>query len=280
MVRSVLAPTSADRRGTDKLVATAVPHDGDNGLDVSNFPSTNNSEAKKPQRASVWGVTVLATRLRSVGCAMVRTKQAEQTEACFIDLHGLRILHRLILRKTKGSFPACSKRTALSASGHRCSRWYVMCAMPSLEITAFRNALFDLYRAHRHHLSPIGKCQPRSNRYLPMPIHSASFAKHTPQPKKKSLTTPVQMWRDSEGDTPLPRLFRQPPTLAPWTTSNAGRGARSWVDSSISKTINCRDISFDAFQGCSICGGGDQGCKGCTTYRPQRCHRNSGFCPL
>jgi ribonucleoside-diphosphate reductase alpha chain len=44
--------------------------------------------------------------------------------------------------------------------------------------------------------------------------------------------------------------------------------AQRWVDSSISKTINCPvDISFDAFKEVYMAAW-DQGCKGCTTYRP------------
>ena len=44
--------------------------------------------------------------------------------------------------------------------------------------------------------------------------------------------------------------------------------AHKWVDSSISKTINCpEDISFDAFKDVYMAAW-EQGCKGCTTYRP------------
>jgi ribonucleoside-diphosphate reductase alpha chain len=44
--------------------------------------------------------------------------------------------------------------------------------------------------------------------------------------------------------------------------------AQKWVDSSISKTINCpEDISFEAFKDVYMAAW-DQGCKGCTTYRP------------
>jgi len=44
--------------------------------------------------------------------------------------------------------------------------------------------------------------------------------------------------------------------------------AQKWVDSSISKTINCpEDISFEAFKDVYM-EAWDTGCKGCTTYRP------------
>jgi ribonucleoside-diphosphate reductase alpha chain len=44
--------------------------------------------------------------------------------------------------------------------------------------------------------------------------------------------------------------------------------AQKWIDSSISKTINCpEDISFEDFKDVYMAAW-DQGCKGCTTYRP------------
>jgi ribonucleoside-diphosphate reductase alpha chain len=44
--------------------------------------------------------------------------------------------------------------------------------------------------------------------------------------------------------------------------------AQRWVDSSISKTINCpEDIGFEDFKEVYMAAW-DQGCKGCTTYRP------------
>ena len=44
--------------------------------------------------------------------------------------------------------------------------------------------------------------------------------------------------------------------------------AQRWIDSSISKTVNCpEDISFEAFENVYR-QAYDAGCKGCTTYRP------------
>ena len=46
--------------------------------------------------------------------------------------------------------------------------------------------------------------------------------------------------------------------------------AQKWVDSSISKTINCpENISFENFKEVYLAAW-DQGCKGCTTYRPNK----------
>ena len=57
-------------------------------------------------------------------------------------------------------------------------------------------------------------------------------------------------------------------TLAPLEHVKMQAAAQKWVDSSISKTINCpEDISFEAFKDVYM-EAWDTGCKGCTTYRP------------
>jgi len=78
----------------------------------------------------------------------------------------------------------------------------------------------------------------------------------------------VQMWRDTMGDAPLPDYFVNAQTLAPADHVKMQAAAQKWVDSSISKTINCpEDISFEDFKSVYM-QAWDSGCKGCTTYRP------------
>lgn len=57
-------------------------------------------------------------------------------------------------------------------------------------------------------------------------------------------------------------------TLAPLEHVRMQAAAQKWIDSSISKTINCpEDIGFEEFADVYLAAW-DQGCKGCTTYRP------------
>ncbi len=78
----------------------------------------------------------------------------------------------------------------------------------------------------------------------------------------------VQMWRDKFGDKALPDYFVNAQTLPPSAHVKMQAAAQKWIDSSISKTINCpEDISFDDFKDVYM-QAWDQGCKGCTTYRP------------
>jgi ribonucleoside-diphosphate reductase alpha chain len=78
----------------------------------------------------------------------------------------------------------------------------------------------------------------------------------------------VKLWRDLKGDAPLPDYFVNAQTLPPADHVKMQAAAQKWVDSSISKTINCpEDISFEAFKDVYM-QAWDTGCKGCTTYRP------------
>ena len=78
----------------------------------------------------------------------------------------------------------------------------------------------------------------------------------------------VRLWRETHGDAPLPAHFVNAQTLPPLDHVRMQAAAQKWVDSSISKTINCpEDISFDDFKEVYMAAW-DQGCKGCTTYRP------------
>ena len=49
----------------------------------------------------------------------------------------------------------------------------------------------------------------------------------------------VQMWRDLNGDAELPEHFVDAQTLSPSDHVTMQAAAQEWVDSSISKTINC-----------------------------------------
>jgi ribonucleoside-diphosphate reductase alpha chain len=78
----------------------------------------------------------------------------------------------------------------------------------------------------------------------------------------------VQLWRQKFGDADLPDYFVNAQTLEPLEHVKMQAAAQKWVDSSISKTINCpEDIGFEAFKDVYM-EAYETGCKGCTTYRP------------
>ncbi len=69
-------------------------------------------------------------------------------------------------------------------------------------------------------------------------------------------------------DASLPDYFVTAQDLAPSDHLAVQAAAQKYIDSSISKTINCpQSISFEAFKDVYRMAY-EQGCKGCTTYRP------------
>ncbi|HET9429329.1 MAG TPA: adenosylcobalamin-dependent ribonucleoside-diphosphate reductase, partial [Allosphingosinicella sp.] len=79
----------------------------------------------------------------------------------------------------------------------------------------------------------------------------------------------MQVWRRLKGDLPPPEeLFVSAQTLSPSDHLSMQAAAQAFIDSSISKTVNCpEDIAFEAFADIYV-EGYHLGCKGLTTYRP------------
>ncbi len=78
-----------------------------------------------------------------------------------------------------------------------------------------------------------------------------------------------RLFRRLKGDqAPLPDYFVDAQQLSPKDHVAMQAAVQKYVDSSISKTINCpEDLSFGAFKDVYLLAY-DLGCKGCTTYRP------------
>jgi len=78
-----------------------------------------------------------------------------------------------------------------------------------------------------------------------------------------------RLFRRLKGDqAPLPDYFVDAQQLSPKDHVAMQAAVQKYVDSSISKTINCpEDLSFAAFKDVYLLAY-DLGCKGCTTYRP------------
>jgi ribonucleoside-diphosphate reductase alpha chain len=126
----------------------------------------------------------------------------------------------------------------------------------------------DLHRADRHDLA-LRRQRVRGIE----PVFAYAYTRKVLQPdgsrtEEEVAITPWRLWREKHGDAPLPDHFVNAQTLPPLDHVRMQAAAQKWVDSSISKTINCpEDISFDAFKEVYMAAW-DQGCKGCTTYRP------------
>jgi ribonucleoside-diphosphate reductase alpha chain len=187
------------------------------------------------------------------------------TEAWMAQVARAAYLASVTLAREKGAFPLYD-RDAFLASG-------TMRTMPAdvrdaVATHGIRNALLTS-------IAPTGTISLFAGNVSSgiEPVFAYAYTRKVLQPdgsrtEEEVVDYAVQMWRDLHGDAPLPDYFVNAQTLPPLDHVRMQAAAQKWVDSSISKTINCpEDISFDAFKDVYMAAW-DQGCKGCTTYRP------------
>ncbi|MGJ8612259.1 MAG: adenosylcobalamin-dependent ribonucleoside-diphosphate reductase, partial [Octadecabacter sp.] len=106
------------------------------------------------------------------------------------------------------------------------------------------------------------------------PSFSTSFSRTITGPDGVKTTERVMDYaalRHAEmfgANAPLPDSFVTAGDLSPLEHVAMQAAAQKWVDSGISKTVNCpEDIAFEDFKDIYRAAY-DAGCKGCTTYRP------------
>ncbi len=248
----------------DDLVATAVRM-MDNVVDVSKFPLPEQAAEAKAKRRIGLGVTGLADALLMVGLRYGSDKAAAQTESWLKAIARAAYLASVNLAKEKGAFPLFDAEAYLASGTMMQMDDDVRDAIRSHGI---RNALLTS-------IAPTGTISLYAGNVSSgiEPVFAYAYTRKVLQKdgtrtEEEVVDYAVQMWRDLKGDAPLPDYFVNAQTLAPMDHVKMQAAAQKWVDSSISKTINCpEDISFDAFKDVYMAAW-DQGCKGCTTYRP------------
>jgi len=106
------------------------------------------------------------------------------------------------------------------------------------------------------------------------PSFAHSYFRNVIIPNKKTkkrvevLSEEALLWRELHGDTQYPEWFVSTQDITPEAHIAMQAAAQKWIDSSISKTINCpSDISFEDFKDIYL-NAYDAGLKGVTTYRP------------
>ena len=247
-----------------ELVGTAVRM-MDNVVDASRFPLEAQAREAAAKRRIGLGVTGLADALLMVGLRYGSDEAARQTERWLHAIARAAYLGSVQLAREKGAFPLFDAEGYL-ASG----TMQAMDADVRAEIAehGIRNALLTS-------IAPTGTISLYAGNVSSgiEPVFAYAYTRKVLQKdgsrtEEEVVDYAVQMWRDKMGDAPLPDHFVNAQTLAPIDHVRMQAAAQKWVDSSISKTINCpEDIGFDDFKDVYMAAW-DQGCKGCTTYRP------------
>ena len=253
-----------DPEALDQLVRVAIRM-MDNTVDASKFPLEAQAREAEAKRRIGLGVTGLADALLMLGLRYGSDEAAAQTEEWMRQIARAAYLASVDLAKEKGAFPLYDQEAYLASGTMMAMDDDVRAAVAEHGI---RNALLTS-------IAPTGTISLYAGNVSSgiEPVFAYEYTRKVLQKdgsrtEEKVVDYAVQMWNNLKGDTPLPDHFVNAQTLAPLEHVKMQAAAQKWIDSSISKTINCpEDISFEAFKDVYM-EAYETGCKGCTTYRP------------
>ncbi|OUS23097.1 adenosylcobalamin-dependent ribonucleoside-diphosphate reductase [Litorivita pollutaquae] len=258
------AAASLDAEAMQELVAVAVRM-MDNVVDASQFPLEAQAREAHAKRRIGLGVTGLADALLMVGLRYGSDEAARQTEEWLKAIARAAYLASVDLAKEKGAFPLFDAEPYLASGTMQAMDEDVRAAIRE---NGIRNALLTS-------IAPTGTISLYAGNVSSgiEPVFAYAYTRKVLQKdgsrtEEEVVDYAVQMWRDKMGDAPLPDYFTNAQTLAPGDHVKMQAAAQKWIDSSISKTINCpEDIDFESFKDVYM-QAYETGCKGCTTYRP------------
>ncbi|MFZ2871877.1 adenosylcobalamin-dependent ribonucleoside-diphosphate reductase [Zavarzinia sp.] len=255
---------SLDMVELDRVVRLAIRM-MDNVVDASNFPLPEQLEEAKAKRRIGLGVTGLADAL-----IMCRARYGGPLALRLIAgwMHAIQraaYLASVDLAREKGAFPLFDAEKYLAGESIRGLDADVQAAIREHGI---RNALLTS-------IAPTGTISLFADNVSSglEPVFSFAYTRKVLMPdgtrKEEDVTDyAYRLWRRLKGDAPLPDYFVDAQVLTPPDHVRVQAVVQKYVDSSISKTINCpEDISFEAFKDVYLMAWAE-GCKGCTTYRP------------
>jgi len=254
-----------DHEVLERLVPVAVRM-LDNVIDVSRFPLPQQEKEAKAKRRIGLGVTGLADALIFCGVRYGSKRAIELSREWLAAVQRLSYLASADLAAEKGSFPLYDRARYLAGETIKALPEDVRSAIGRYGI---RNALLNS-------IAPTGTISLLADNVSSgiEPVFAFHHVRHVLQPDGSRREESVEdlawrRWHALKGAAEPPAdVFVDAQTLTPDDHLAMQAAAQDFVDSSISKTINLpRDISFEAFKHVYE-EAYAQGCKGCTTYRP------------
>ncbi len=254
-----------DMAELEGLVATAVRM-MDNVVDTSKFPLEAQAHEAAAKRRIGLGVTGLADALIMCRARYGAPQALKLIEAWMGALREAAYRASALLAAEKGPFPLFDRDAYMQAPTIRALSEETRALIAQHGI---RNALLTS-------IAPTGTISILADNVSSglEPVFSFSYTRKVLMPdgsrREEEVTDhAVRLWRRLHGeDAALPDYFVDAQTLAPADHVRVQALVQRFVDSSISKTINVPEsISFDDFKDVYLMAW-EQGCKGCTTYRP------------
>jgi ribonucleoside-diphosphate reductase alpha chain len=248
-----------------ELVATAVRM-MDNVIDVSNFPLPDQEHEAKAKRRIGLGITGLGDALIMCGARYGGSDAVAMTRRWLKAIQRAAYLASTRLASEKGSFPLFDKKKYLATEAIHNLDEDVRHAIADRGI---RNALLTS-------IAPTGTISLFADNVSSglEPVFSFKYNRHIlmedgTRREEEVSDYAYRLFKRTYGDAAdLPDAFVDAQSLSPNDHLVMQAAVQEFVDSSISKTINCPEsISFDDFKDIYM-QAYDLGCKGCTTYRP------------
>jgi ribonucleoside-diphosphate reductase alpha chain len=259
------ADAALDMTELDRVVRLAIRM-MDNVVDTSNFPLPQQQAEATAKRRIGLGVTGLADALIMCGARYGGPQALRLIEGWMHAIQRAAYLASVELAREKGPFPLFDRDKYLAGESIKALDADIREAIARHGI---RNALLTS-------IAPTGTISLFADNVSSglEPVFSFAYSRKVLMPdgtrREEEVTDyAYRLWRRLKGeDAPLPDYFVDAQVLSPADHVRVQAIVQKYVDSSISKTINCpEDISFDAFKDIYLLAWA-QGCKGCTTYRP------------
>ncbi|MDP6927123.1 MAG: ribonucleoside-diphosphate reductase, adenosylcobalamin-dependent, partial [Rhodospirillales bacterium] len=212
------------------------------------------------------GITGLADALIMCDTRYGSPEAVELTEQWMRIIQRTAYLTSVELAKEKGVFPLFDKEAYLAGEGLENADDDVRSAIAEHGI---RNALLTS-------VAPTGTISLFADNVSSglEPVFSFSYTRHVMMPDGSRRDEEVsdyayRLFRRVKGDqAALPEAFVDSQNLSPRDHLVMQAAVQKFIDSSISKTINCpEEIKFKDFKDIYL-QAYEMGCKGCTTYRP------------
>ena len=238
----------------------------DNVVDISRFPLPEQEGEARNKRRIGLGVTGLADALIMCGARYGSAKAVGLAEAWMRALRDAAYRASVELAREKGPFPLFDRDAYLAGE---CIVELPQDIRAGIAEHGIRNALLTS-------IAPTGTISLLADNVSSglEPVFAFSYDRTVLEPDGSKRVEPVtdhayRLYRQLKGeDTPLTEAFVDAQSLRPEDHVVMQAAVQKYVDSSISKTINCpEDIDFEAFKNVYRLAY-ESGCKGCTTYRP------------
>ena len=254
-----------DLDALDEIVPVAVRM-LDNAIDASRFPLPAQAREARDKRRIGLGITGLADALIMCGLRYGGPRSIETIDRWMHRFRRAAYGASIALAAEKGAFPLFDAEAYLAGESLRALDEDLRAGIAK---NGIRNALLTT-------VAPTGTISLLADNVSSglEPVFSYTYIRNVMMPDGTQRAEEVsdyayRLYRRLRGeDAPLADAFVDVETLTPADHLKVQAAVQRYIDSSISKTINCpEDISFDDFKDIYL-EAYALGCKGCTTYRP------------